>query len=84
MDDIFEIPVDYKGKTLLFAAKLLVYQYSYKIQVDVNGIDVMFEPDEERNYRAVLSSPELVNNHKIDKELIREIAETIEIILKGS
>lgn len=79
--ELFEIPVVYKGKKLHFNAELLTYAYSYKIQVEVNGVLVLFEPDEERNYRAVLQDSQR-DNSKADKELIKCIADAIENILK--
>jgi len=35
-------------------AKLIVTGYTHKFGVDVNGQNIIFEPDEERNYRAVI------------------------------
>jgi hypothetical protein len=54
MEDTFDIPVTYKGKELLFKSQLLILGYTHKISVDVNGTEVLYEPDEERNYRAVI------------------------------
>jgi hypothetical protein len=54
IEDTFDIPVTYKGKELLFKSHLLILGYIHKISVDVNGTEVLFEPDEERNYRAVM------------------------------
>ena len=48
MNESFDIPVIYKGEEILFNGELLAYGYSYKIQVDVNGSIVLFEPDEEK------------------------------------
>ena len=50
--------------------------------MDVNGILVFFEPDEERNFRAIIDSTIDHGNHKIDKELIKLIAEAIVAMLK--
>ncbi len=48
--------------------------YTHKFQVQVNGQDLLFEPDEERNYRAFVD-PEQVENSNIDVELLKAIAE---------
>ena len=48
-----EVPVTYKNQELIFNAKFLQLGYSYKFEVDVNGI-IFFEPDEERNVRAII------------------------------
>ena len=81
MNEPFELPVTYKGKELLFPAQLLMLGYTHKFQVQVNGQEVLFEPDEERTYRAVVD-PEQVEESKIDVVLLKAIAEAIEEIIK--
>ncbi len=44
-------------------------------------MEVLFEPDEERNYRAVID-PEQVERSRIDVEVLKAIAEAIEVITK--
>ena len=82
MDYDLEVPVTYKNQELIFFAKFIQFGYSYKFEVDVNGIIVFFEPDEERNFRAIIDPTIDHGNHKIDKELIQLIAEEMEAILK--
>ena len=38
MDDDLEVPVTYKDQELIFNAKFIQFGYSYKFEVDVNGI----------------------------------------------
>ncbi len=54
MDEDFDIPVLYNDIELNFKTKLLKFGYTYKFEVDVYGIPVIFEPDEERNLRAII------------------------------
>jgi hypothetical protein len=54
MEEQFELPLVYKGEQVLLKASLLVTRYTHKFNVDVNGQNIIFEPDEERNYRAVI------------------------------
>jgi hypothetical protein len=82
MDDQFDIPVFYKGEELLFEGELLAYSYSYKIQVEVNGTMVLFEPDDERNLRAIINPENFNEGKKIDVELLKCIGKGIEEILK--
>ena len=82
MDEPFEIIVSYRGEELSFTAVLLKYGYTHKIQVLVNDQQVLFEPDEERNYRAVLNLADGKEPGKTDTALLQAIAETIESILK--
>lgn len=80
MEDTFQIPVTYQGKELEFDAQLLHLGYTRKIQVDVYGIIVFLEKDDEGKYRAVLA--DILNESKVDKELIKEIVQSLELILK--
>ncbi|MEP6514303.1 MAG: hypothetical protein ABJA79_10555 [Parafilimonas sp.] len=82
MQEEFELLVDYNGHEYLFKATLNVYGYTHKIMVDVNGQPIIFEPDEERNYRAVLDYDDINNGKKFDIDLLKKIAESIEEILK--
>lgn len=82
MDADLEVPVTYKNQELIFNAKFIQFGYSYKFDVDVNGILVFFEPDEERNFRAVIDPVIDYGNHKIDKELIQLIAEALATMLQ--
>src|SRR5215210_9211350 len=77
MEDTFDIPVTYKGKDLTFPSTLLVFGYTYKISVEVNGTEVLYEPDEERNYRAVIDPEKMEGMKRIDKELLKAIAGAI-------
>ena len=67
-----------KGKELLLPAHLLLQSYTHKFQVEVNGQTVLFEPDEERNYRAFVDPEQM--ECKIKVELLKAIAEAIEEI----
>ena len=82
MDEPFEIPVTYKGKEISFPSKLLKLGYVYKIQVNVNGQEIIFEPDEEINYRAIIDPDNPLPGKKVDLELLKSIAEAIEAIVK--
>jgi hypothetical protein len=82
VDEQFEIPVAYKNKELLFPARLLQLGYTHRFAVEVYGQEVVFEPDEERSYRAIVDSEYIEKNKKLDVELLRAIAVAIEEILK--
>jgi hypothetical protein len=76
MNDPFNLPVSYKGTEMDFPAQLLQLGYLHKFQIDINGQIVLFEPDEERNYRALVA-PEDLDKMKVDRELLLAIAETL-------
>lgn len=77
MEENFQIPVIYRGKELQFDAQLLQVGYIRKIQLDVNGIIVFLEKDDEGNYRAILA--DIKDENKVDKN---QIVESLELILK--
>ena len=81
-EDGFEIPVTYKGKDWSFPARLQSFGYVHKILVDVNGVEIQLEPDEERNYRAVIVDPEHPGASKVDTGLIAAIVEVVEALVK--
>ena len=77
MDEQFDLPIQYKGEQYIFKGALIVHGYTHKFNVDVNGQTIVFEPDEERNYRAVISPSDLESNKSIDIELLKKIAEAL-------
>jgi hypothetical protein len=81
VDELFEIPVAYKNRELLFPARLLQLGYTHRFAVDVYGQEIFFELDEERSYRAMINPEQLQNNTKVDVELLEAIAGAIEAIL---
>ena len=45
----FELAVTFNSMEFIFPGKFLDYGYSSKIEMDIEGTKVLFEPDEERN-----------------------------------
>jgi hypothetical protein len=82
MSDSFELPVTYKGKDFFFPSELISTGYSYKILVNVFDMIVSYEPDEERNFRAILTEEFMQDAHKIDKGILEEIANSLISIFK--
>jgi hypothetical protein len=77
--ETFEIPVVYKNKEMSFPAEVIRYGYVHRIQINIEGQIIYLEKDEEGNYRAIA---DVANTKVLDKELIREIVSSLEIILK--
>jgi hypothetical protein len=73
--DEFELEIEDGNHRLSFPAQLLLMGYTHKIQVEVDGVQVMFEPDEERNYRAVVP---VEYRNKIDVGVLEKLATAIE------
>lgn len=82
MNDTFDLPVSFKGETYFFSSRLLQLGYTHKFVVDVNGQPVYFEPDEERNYRAIIETADIKSNKDLNLELLKAVAHAIEAITK--
>ena len=82
MDDIFQIPVTYKGEELLFPARLMTMGYVHKFLVEVYAQEFFFEQDDNGEYRALVDPGNLEHAKKIDVELLKAIATSIETVLK--
>jgi hypothetical protein len=78
MDGSFFISVEYKGKEYEFETSVVSTGYTHKFHVIVNGIDVLFEPDEERKYRAVIDTENMSRIKENDLALIRLVGEQID------
>lgn len=81
MAEAFELAVQYKGVERSFPAELRPFGFSYKIWVKVGEAELLFEPDEERNFRAVLHNEIPIHSHP-DPELVAAIAAELESQLK--
>jgi len=77
MEDEFVLPVSFEGNQLELPARLLRYGYTIKIEVEIEGTAVVFEPDEEQNWRAVMGFEDLVAGKKVKKELVEAVAGVI-------
>lgn len=70
--DTLEIPVTYKNKELSFKAHVVRFGYVSHIVVDVDGVQITIERDEEGNYRAI-GDVEKMQDFKVDVGLIKAI-----------
>jgi len=70
MEHFFELPVPYKGTELLLKGRLVTFAYTYKFYVVVNGHELIFERDDEHQFRVLNTQDRPVD---IDSELIGQI-----------
>jgi hypothetical protein len=82
MDNCFEIPVTYQLKEYHFPAELITYGYSYKIEVNIFDQLIAFEPDEEGNFRALVSYEDLQQGTITDKALLEAIAAELVVLFR--
>ena len=81
MDDTFELDVEFNGEQYEFEGKLIVTGYGHKIELNVLDTKVLFEPDEERSYRALLSMKDLQET-RLNVDLLKTIAQRLDSLLK--
>ncbi len=82
MNDAFYIPVSFGGQEYNFPARLLNWGYTIKLEVDIEGNTILFEHDEERNWRAVLPFDDIAAGRKTNAELLKVVVEVIKEIMK--
>ena len=73
--DLFELPVQYKGKEIIFTGRLATMGYTYKIIILVNEQEIIYEPDEEQNLRAIIDPA--TDGKGISQELAKAIGEVL-------
>ncbi|MDP4149713.1 MAG: hypothetical protein Q8927_07125 [Bacteroidota bacterium] len=78
MYDPFNIPVNYKGKELEFEARLQSVGYTHRFLVNVEGTELVFERDEDSQYRAII--PHDHRGKEPDKALLQAIALAIQTL----
>jgi len=80
MPETFVLTVQYKNQDRDFDAELRMLGYTHKIAIIVDEVEIIFEPDEERNYRAVVLEDNKQKLH--DPELIKTIALELQAAFK--
>ncbi|MFA6057854.1 MAG: hypothetical protein WC756_06635 [Taibaiella sp.] len=83
MDDSFTITINYENKDYNFESLIVPQGFIHKIVVEVEGIPITFEPDEERNYRALVPEGAQIKNTTTFVGLLRAISSYLESILKS-
>jgi hypothetical protein len=80
MDEPLFLPVTFKGIEYQFEALLRRRGYVAVLEINVHHVRVIFERDEQGDWRAILSEDQAGKTP--DVELLRAIGETIEQILQ--
>jgi hypothetical protein len=78
MEQDFHIPLIYNGTQIELAAKLFTYGLGHRFHVVIDGATILFEPDEERNYRALPDRGVNSNAIHVNEELIMLVGRRIQ------
>ena len=82
MNEPFELPVTYNDAELLLPARMRHLGYTHIFVVDVAGREIVFEPDEEQHYRAMIDPEKTEGSQHLDVDLLKTIAATLEELMK--
>lgn len=77
MNESFLLPLSHNGEEWNLEAEFQPRGFSYVIQVTVGNQPVIFERDEENNFRAVFTNSNLSDLPKPDPAFLSSIAETL-------
>lgn len=77
MHEDFQLPVTFNNQEYLFPARMHQYGFTVKLEVEIEGQPVFFEPDEERNWRAVLPYGESTPSKPPNPALLQAVAAVI-------
>jgi len=80
MEESFELPVAYLGNEILLPCRLLNFGYTYKIEVEAGSALLVFERDEERNWRALMQDSAISLNKLPDQRLLAAIIDSLETV----
>jgi hypothetical protein len=78
MSEPIFISVPYKNAEKQVEIQLEVTGYTHRIRVLVDEVPVLFEPDEERQYRAIVPPEHAQAGESLDPVLLQAIAATLE------
>jgi hypothetical protein len=76
MEHFFKLPVLFEGAELNYNTRLVTFGYTYKFYVMIEGRELVFEKDDEGNYRVVSEDPRL----NIDPRLLQSVITSLTTI----
>lgn len=81
MENTFTFSLDLHDSGKDFEGTFERRGYSYRIGVTVEDSVIWYEPDEERNFRAILEA-DTAGKKKVDKALVEAIAIKLEALFR--
>jgi hypothetical protein len=77
MDEMV-LPVTYGGEDIELPLTMYAYGYTFRVEVLIGETPVIFEPDEEGSYRALVNADQVEKNKKLNRGLLQAIAVALE------
>jgi hypothetical protein len=66
MDDLV-LPITYGGEDIELPLKMYAYGYTFRVEIMIGKTPVIFEPDEEGSYRALVDTGEIEMNKTLSR-----------------
>lgn len=82
MEHYFELPVTYKNENLLLRGRLVTFAYDYKFYVNVQGQELIFERDDEGNFRVI--APQSDTQKPVERDLVEKITISLLQVIQAS
>lgn len=83
MEESLSVSVTWRDREYSFEARVQSTGYTHQFMVTINGVEVVFEPDEERNYRAIINTADQAKLKDADIEMIGLVAEKLQAVRDG-
>ena len=77
-DEQHILPITYKGEELEFPLQIVPMGFTYKFIVTVGDAKLIYEKDDEGEYRAMLADPNVFTGKMPDRELLIAINEVLQ------
>lgn len=74
MEDSFILNVSYNGKTEPLQTKLIRLGFTYQFHIGIMGRTLIFERDEERNYRVIDTDS---HGKQVDPAFLQAVIDTL-------
>lgn len=78
MEDLYQLPVSYKGEELEFPFRIVAQGYVQRFVVRIAEVDVVFEPDDSGEYRAIVYDADGVTGKLPERGLLEAISSVIQ------
>jgi hypothetical protein len=78
MEEPIVITVPWRGGEREFLLELQPMGYTHRFRVEIEGVEVFFEPDEERRYRAMIVPEKAEAAQKLDPALLQAVAAVLQ------
>jgi len=82
MNKPFILELTFQNKTYELEAGFQRYGYIHRIAVIIDNIPVLFEPDEEGSYRALVSPEQIEQSKTLSTGLLQAVANKLETLAK--